>query len=151
MKRIQSRKYSILPFILFVAVLAQPSCKKNSIDISDLLGTWIFQNNVTEYSMYIDAEWSVRMNADNTYRIDALSSQDLNGYDCRGDSFRLLLHYPVYNTHIVFRFLWEGKMPDEGELVGKIYSTGIPDSGNEIWDYEKGAEIGSFIARRLSD
>lgn len=42
-------------------------------------------------------------------------------------------------------------MPDEGELAGKIYLATIPESGNELWDYGKGAEIGSFTARRLPD
>ncbi len=42
-------------------------------------------------------------------------------------------------------------MPDEGELAGKIYSASIPDSGNDLWDYRKEAEIGHFTARRLSD
>jgi hypothetical protein len=151
LKRNQPRKFPILPVILFVAVLAQPSCKKSSIDLSDLLGTWTFQNSVTEYSMYIDAEWSVRMNADNTYRIEALSNYDLPSFDCNGDVFRLLLHYPVYNTHIVIRFIWEGEMPKADVLAGKIYLATVPDSGNELWDYVKGAEIGSFTASRMSD
>lgn len=151
MKRNQSRKFPILSVILFVAVLAQPSCKKSSIDLSDLLRTWTFRNIVAaEYSQYLDPEWTVRMNADNTYYIEALSNQNLPSFDCRGDVFRLLLHYPIYPTHLVIRFIWEGKMPDVDELAGKIYLATIPESGNELWDYVKGAEIGSFTANRLS-
>ena len=151
MKRNQSIKKQILPVILFVAVLAQPSCKKSSIDLSDLLGTWIFRNTVdAEYSPYLAPEWTVRLNADNTYYIEALSSQDLRGFDSRGDVFRLLLQFSNYPTHLVVRFILEGEMPDDDKLAGKIYLATIPDSGNELWDYVKGAEIGSFTANRLS-
>ena len=150
MNRKRSRLFPILPVVLFVAVLAQPSCKKSSIDLSDLLGTWNFQNSVTVYSKYIDAEWSVRMNADNTYRIEALGNYDLPSFDCRGDIFRLLLYYPVPDTHISYRFIWEGEMPDQGQLAGKIFHAIIPDSGNGIWDYKKGDAIGSFTANRIS-
>lgn len=155
MKETRNRKHLYLPVIFLITIPFQSFCKKGDVDfyeLQDLLGNWTFMNAVTaDYKEFIAPVWNIRLNSDKTYFIEALSNQNMPSFDCRGNQFRLLLHYPIFNTHMVIRFLWIGKISGSTELAGKIHLAVNPNSGNDIWDYGKGTEIGSFTARRLLD
>jgi hypothetical protein len=143
-------RFSILAF----AALSLVSCNSKRITLSDMLGAWTFRNTVVaEYSRYIDNEWLVRFNADKTYFIPELSNMAMPDFDCDGDLFRMILHYPLYGTHLVYRFLWEGEVSDDDELTGKIYFTSPPQTGDvrDAFSYPKDFEIGIFTARKLSE
>ena len=153
----QTKRKRVLVFRLLapvVAALLLASCSSSRITLADMLGSWSFRNSVgSDSSAFIAPEWVILFNADNTYVIPQLSNMAMPDYDCQGDRFRMILHYPVYGTHLVQRFLWEGSVRGDDELAGRIYRTSLPQSGDarDAFSYPKDLEIGSFTARKLSD
>jgi len=145
-------KNSLRIVTLAAAALAMLSCGSSRITLSDMVGAWVFRNTVSaDYSQFIAGEWQIVFNADGTYLIPELSSMAQPDFDCRDSLFRIVLHYPMYGTHLVYRFLWEGKASSDDELAGKIYFTSPPDDPRDVWKYPKEFEIGSFTARKLSE
>jgi len=114
MKEARKRKILYFSIVLLIMAFVQPSCKKSDIDfydVQDLLGNWTLWNAVAaNYSKDIAPMWNVRLNSDKTYFIETLSNQNLPSFDCRNNRFRLLLHCPMSNTHLVTRYLWEGEI-----------------------------------------
>ena len=146
--------HSLRISILALAALSLVSCGRGRLTLSDMLGVWTFRNAViAEYSDFIDDEWTIRFNDDKTYYIPELSNMAMPDFDCNGDLFRMILHYPIYGTHLVQRFLWEGEVSGDDELTGKIYRTSPPQTGDvrDAFSYPKDLEIGTFTARQLSD
>lgn len=137
---------------LAAAALTLLSCRSSRITLSDLLGTWSFRNTVSsDYSQFIAAEWLIIFNMDGTYNIPQLTNMAQPDFDCRDSLFRFVLHYPIYGTHLVVRFLWEGEVSADEELAGKIYFTSLAGDPRNVWKYTKEFEIGSFTARKLSE
>lgn|GEM_PF-6787887 len=145
------KKTWFVSLFVFTATLAQFSCKKNSIEMSDLLGTWLFQNTVSAgYKDLVDDQITVTMNFDFTLTIPSLSNRNEHGFAFSAELFRMVIRYPIYPTRIIYNILWEGKMPGIGVLSGKIYSS-RPSTNNDIMYYEKQDEIGRFTARLIFD
>jgi hypothetical protein len=137
--------------ILAAATLTLFSCGKNDILLSDLLGTWIFQNTMNKYADAIDAELTVRMNSDYTIHVASIHNQNMQGFGFSGKTFRMLITYPIYGTHMVWRQLWEGELDRNGLLAGKLFIAKPYNQPLNIMNVGKEEEIGTFFARRISD
>jgi hypothetical protein len=150
MRRDRLARTSVLSIALFVSAMAQFSCSKNSIDLSDLLGTWTFQNTVNaEFKEIIDGQLTVRLNADSTITVASLTNVNMHGFAFSAEQFRMVIHFAQYPTHLVYNMLWEGEMTGDATLSGKIYFARAADDNN-IMDYEKNTEVGSFTANLVS-
>ncbi len=136
--------------ILSVAILPQLSCKKNSLELSDLVGTWEFQNAISQENLKetFDGQMTFTLNSDLTITIPGLNYLNAHGFAFGAETFRMVVHYGFPMTHIICHVLWEGEMTGDGLLSGKMYFSN-PSPGNDIMEYEKESEIGGFSARRL--
>jgi hypothetical protein len=151
MRKIWLKKSRFVSLILFAAILAQTSCKKNSIEMSDLLGTWLFQNSlIPAYNEIVGAQVTVTLNADLSLTLPDPNDRNGLGFAFSAALFRMVIRYPIFPTRIIHYILWEGEMPAAGTLSGKIYSS-RPPTNKSIMHYEKQDEIGRFTARLISD
>lgn len=138
--------------ILLIAVLSQLSCKKNGIELSDLVGTWKFQNTIVreELKELFDGRMTFILNADRTISVASMDYLNLHGFGFSAEIFRMVVHHGLPLTHILSHILWEGEKTGYGLLSGKIYFS-RPAADNDIMHYDKEAEVGSFTARRLAN
>lgn len=153
MKRNRSKNTHFAQVILFVAVMAQLSCGENRIEVSDLLGTWIFQNTLSvndDYTERIDNQLMVQLDSNYRITVASLNYNNERGFDFNIKTFRMLIRYPIA-FHTTYYAIWEGEKSGDRTLSGKIYFSRPGDDGGGIMYYEKLLEIGSFTASRISD
>jgi hypothetical protein len=139
--------------MLAVAILPQLSCKKSGLEMSDLLGAWTFQNTVTssDYTPYITGTEAITLNADYTITKGNWNS---NGpaFAFNAEMFRMVRGFLPYPLHITFYLIWEGEMDGDGLLTGKIYTGHLASQAPFIiMNFDKGVQIGSFSASRVSE
>lgn len=152
MRRDRLTRTSVLSIALFVAAMAQFSCGKNGIELSDLLGTWEFKNTITDAFTrdLIGEQMTLTLQDDLTYTVPGLNQPTINRFAFTSEVLRLIVHRGIPLTHLNHYFIFEGEMTGDGFLSGKIYSSQSP-TDNDPMSCVIGSEIGGFTANRVSD